>query len=372
MITPIVSDVIGIINKIAPLRFAEEWDNPGLQVGDPAAQASRIMVALDPCLSSVEHAIEHGCTLLLTHHPLIFKPLKRVSRQDPDGIVICRALESGISIVSLHTNYDVAAGGVNDLLADRLGLLNCSPLQITSADELLKLVVFVPDGYEQAVFSAISRFSFRIGNYSDCSFSAPGTGTFKALEGAAPFIGSPGELSSVPESRLEILILRDNAAAAVSAMKKVHPYEEPAFDLCELSNRGESHGLGRIGELGQEVTLLEFAEFVKARLNIPHLRIVGENGKMIKRVAICGGSGISLLRNARFRGADLLLTGDVKYHDAREAESHGIAIMDAGHFATENLMIAGLIETLLRELPARGFKADLLSYDGERDPFRFV
>jgi dinuclear metal center YbgI/SA1388 family protein len=295
-----------------------------------------------------------------------------LSKQDPDGALICRAVEKGLTIVALHTNYDVAAGGVNDLLAERLGLAVSSPLKVTIVDELVKLVVFIPEGHESKLLEALSRFSRVIGNYSDCSFRVAGVGTFRPCEGATPYIGKEGELSSVGELRMEFILLREDIDAAVIAMKKVHPYEEPAFDLYHLVNRGEAHGLGRIGDLQKPVTLLEFAGMVKERLDIPALRFVGDQGRKVRRVAVCGGSGVSLLKEARFKGADVLVTGDVKYHEAREAEAHGIAVIDAGHFATERLMVSGLAACLERELSLKGFKADLVRFDGEKEPFLYL
>jgi putative NIF3 family GTP cyclohydrolase 1 type 2 len=185
-------------------------------------------------------------------------------------------------------------------------------------------------------------------------------------------VGEHGALASVKESRLEMILLHADSNAAVSALKKVHPYEEPAFDLYRLFNRGNSYGLGRIGTLGESVTLLQFAGIIKERLDIPALRYVGDGGRTISRVAVCGGSGTSLLKAAKFKGADLLVTGDVKYHEAREAEACGIALIDAGHFATERLMISGLVLALERELSRNGFKAGLFGFNGEKEPFNYV
>ncbi|GAM09525.1 putative GTP cyclohydrolase 1 type 2 [Geobacter sp. OR-1] len=369
---PRVSDIVGIINKIAPLRFAEGWDNPGLQVGDTALPVERIMIALDAGRDSVEAAIANNCQLLLTHHPLLFKPLKRVSRQDPDGAIVFRSIEAGLAIVALHTNYDVAAEGVNDLLAERLGLSCTAPLRVTGSDELVKLGVFVPVGYEEPVLEALFGFSSQLGNYSDCTFRVNGTGTFRPLPGADPFIGKEGTRESVEEARVELVICADEIDAAVTAMKKVHPYEEPAYDIYCLRNRGNRFGLGRIGEVDEQTTLFEFARHVKECLETPAVRCVGDGKRKIKRVAVCGGSGVSLLNEARFRGADVLVTGDVKYHEAREAEALGIALVDAGHFASERLMISGLAGRLERELPLLGFKVDLIAFDGEKEPFLYV
>jgi len=369
---PKVSDVVGIINKFAPFATAEEWDNVGLQVGDSTAPAERIMVALDPCREAIEAAVQQQCQLLLTHHPFIFNPLKRIALTDPLGSLIALALKRDLAIVSLHTNLDIATGGVNDLLARRLGLGDCQPLKVTGTEELVKLAVFVPQGHEERLLDALARFSGVIGNYRDCSFQAPGTGTFRPLEGAKPFIGEIGTRERVAEVRLEVLLRKAELSLALNALKKAHPYEEPAFDIYHLLNKGESWGLGRLGELEAPLSLGEFALAVKESLAAGGVRTVGDSGRPVKRVAVCGGSGVSLLREAHFRGADVLVTGDVKYHEAREAESLGVALIDAGHFATERLMVKGVTELLEVELGKKGYTAALTAYEGERDPFRFV
>ncbi len=372
MIPPRVSDILGIINKFAPFGSAEEWDSVGLQVGDPAAPAGRIMVSLDPGRDALDAAVASGCRLLLTHHPLIFKPLKRISLADPTGGLIALAIKHDLAVISLHTNLDVAAGGVNDLLAGLLGVTSCEPLKITCQDELVKLAVFVPKGSEEPVLEALFRFSGFIGNYSDCSFRASGTGTFKPLEGAHPRIGTVGARESTEESRIEVLLRKDDLAAAVNALVKAHPYEEPAFDLYPLLNRGTATGLGRIGMLREETTLAGFAAVVKERLGLQGVRVVGTAGRKVRKVALCGGSGASLLRDAWRQGADLLVTGDVKYHDAREAETLGVAIIDAGHFATEIPMVRGVAEILRQELKKRRFEAEVVEFEGEREPFSHI
>jgi len=369
---PKVSDIVGIINKFAPFASAEEWDNVGLQVGDPAATAERIMVALDPGREAIDAAVAAGCRLLLVHHPFIFKPLKRISLADPDGGLIARAIRSDLAVISLHTNLDVANGGVNDFLADLLGVGECAPLRVTAQDELVKLAVFVPKGSEDQVLEALFRFSGLIGNYRDCSFRTPGLGTFTPLEGARPHVGSVGKRETVEENRIEVLLRRHDLSAAVLALMKAHPYEEPAFDLYPLLNREDVSGLGRIGLLREEMSLGDFALAVKERLGLSGVRLVGDPGRSIRKVALCGGSGASLLRDAWRQGADLLVTGDIKYHEAREAETLGVALLDAGHFATEIPMVPGVAAMLRNELGSRRFKADVVEFEGERDPFRHV
>lgn len=372
MQTPKVSDIIGIINKIAPFSLAEEWDNAGLQVGDPAMPVERIMTALDPCREAVKAAIAQDCRMLLTHHPLIFNPVKRISLSEQTGSLIALAVKHDLAVVSMHTNYDIAEGGLNDLLAERLGVGSCAPLKMMDAQELVKLSVFVPSERSEALLEALFPFTAAIGNYSDCSFRSEGVGTFMPLEGAKPFLGRIGERASAAESRVEVLLRKSDITPALAAMRKAHPYEEPAFDLYPLLNRGEARGLGRIGELPDISTLAAFAAQVKERLGAGSVRVVGDPAQRVKKVALCGGSGASLMREARFQGADLLVTGDVKYHEARDAQALGIALIDAGHFSTEILMVEGAADRLRQEMEKRRFKGEVKAFDGEREPFSSI
>jgi dinuclear metal center YbgI/SA1388 family protein len=372
MTTPKVSDIVGIINVLAPFCLAEEWDNSGLQVGNPAAPAGKIMVALDPGRNAVEAAVAARCQLLLTHHPLIFRPLKKISAADPLGRLLSLSISNDLAIISLHTNFDIADGGVNDLLAERLGVLCCAPLKVTFVDELVKLSVFVPKGYEERVMEALFRFSGVIGNYSDCSFQTGGIGTFKPLQGAEPFLGEFGKREYAEEIRIEVLLRKGDMNAAIRSLIAVHPYEEPAYDLYPLLNKGKAAGMGRIGELPEALTLAEFAHRVKKRLCPDGVRFVGDAERLVRKVALCGGSGASLLREARNQGAEVLVTGDVKYHEAREAEELGLALVDAGHFATELPMILGLTKLLGSELAKKGYEAEITRFEGEREPFRCI
>jgi dinuclear metal center YbgI/SA1388 family protein len=367
-----VSDILGIINKITPPALAENWDNVGLQVGDPAGEVGRIMVALDPGPQAVDASLESSCQLLVTHHPLIFKPLKRISTNDGTGRLIHRAISGGLSIISAHTNYDSAGSGVNDLLAAALGVTGCRPLRVVLCEELIKLAVYVPGTHQEQLMEALLPFSGLSTKYADCSFRVSGQGTFRPLAGAAPFIGAVGELESVEESRFEILVRKPELQPALKALRKAHPYEEPAFDIIPLLNEGECEGLGRVGTLQAPTTIREFAATVKDRLGLASLRVVGDAGQLISRVAVCGGSGSSLLRDAAREGADLFVTGDIKYHDAREAQDLGIALLDAGHFATELLMIQGLSTRLENECEKRRFEVEILRCAAELDPFEVI
>lgn len=365
------SDIVGIINKMAPASLAEAWDNSGLQVGDPAAEVRRIMVALDPAPDVINSAIASSCQLLVTHHPLIFKSLKTISTATPQGNLIHTAIKGGLSIVSMHTNYDTATGGLNDLLARKIGLTECAPLQISTIRELVKLVVFVPDSHLESVRSALFPYLKSQGNYRDCSFAASGEGTFLPLEGADPFVGSVGRQQKVSEERLELLVERSNLTRAVKALLASHPYEEPAYDIYPLINEGEKLGLGRIGRLSESVMLADYTVQIRKVLSAPGLRYVGDPAAMISKVALCSGSGASLLREAARAGADVLVTGDVKYHDARDAQDLGIALIDAGHFSTEIIMVEEMVERLGRAIEDTGCReCRVLPCLMETDPFR--
>jgi dinuclear metal center YbgI/SA1388 family protein len=372
MVMPKISDIAGIINKFAPVALAETWDNPGLQVGDPTASVERIMVALDPCRTAMEAAVSFGCSLLVTHHPLIFNPLKRISSQDTIGSLLTFAIKNSLSIVSAHTNYDVADGGLNDLLAERLGLCAVEPLKAGPPEKLVKLAVFVPIGHEEAVRNALLPYLINLGNYAECSFQTAGTGTFKPLAGATPFAGEVGKREYADEVRLEFLVRENDMNGALRALRKAHPYEEPAFDLYPLLNKGRQGGIGRIGELPASCTLAQFAATVKVLLGAPGVRMVGAGERLIRKVAVCGGSGAFLLHEAGFKGADVLVTGDIKYHEARDAEALGLAAIDAGHYSTEAIAIGGIAEKLEKGLAARGFAAEVLTFEGEREPFVFL
>lgn len=373
MKTAKLSDILGIINKIAPPALAESWDNSGLQLGDPTAEVRRIMVALDASPAVVANALTSSCNLLVTHHPLIFKPLKSISTATPQGKLLHSAIAGGLGVISIHTSYDIAMDGLNDQLALRLEVGGSVPLKVTSSQELAKLVVFVPEAHLDQVRTALFPHAEQLGAYRDCSFAGDGEGTFTPLEGADPFIGSIGSLERVREHRLELLVSRPNIGRAVKALMASHPYEEPAFDIYPLLNEGARLGLGRIGRLAHPVTLAEFAARAGERLGAPGLRYVGDPARTVTKVALCSGSGASLLREAARGGADCLVTGDVKYHDARDAEDMGIALIDAGHFPTEHIMVAHVSEQLQRLLGEAGYTdCRVLACDLEQEPFRYV
>ena len=357
---------------MAPLDLAESWDNPGLQVGDPQTIITRIMVALDATPVVIQTALNSSCDLLITHHPLIFTPQKSLSTATLEGTSIFAAIKGGLAIVSMHTNYDCADGGLNDLLAERLGLSDIEPLQITSSRELVKLVVYTPEAQLDQVRSALLTYATNLGRYADCSFSVPGIGTFTPQDGASPFVGTVGMKEQVSEYRFELLMEQSVLPKALKTLMVVHPYEEPAFDIYPLLNKGRQFGLGRIGRLPEPISLSDFAGYLRKKLPAPGLRFVGDPCSRLSKIALCSGSGVSLLQTAVRAGADAMVTGDVKYHDARNAEVLGIGLVDAGHFSTEIIMAEAVTERLKRAIASGGYgNCQVEPCRVEVDPFRY-
>ncbi len=367
-----ITDLIGLLNSLYPPNLAEEWDNTGLQVGDPAQVLDKVLVALDPSLPAVEAAHQAGAQVLLTHHPLLFRPLQRLTPEDAVGRVIWAAVVKGVAVISAHTNLDSAAGGLNDWLAKQLGVRNAQPLQAAKGD-YLKLVVFVPASHEEPVAEALfSGGAGQIGAYDCCSFRTPGIGTFRPGETTRPYLGQIGQTERAEEIRLETIVPKTRLGRVLEKMYKAHPYEEVAYDLIPLQNQTPSAGLGRIGTLEATTTLQVFAEMVRDRLGSDALKIVGDPDLPVHKVAVCGGSGAGTLNAAKHQGADVLVTGDVKYHEARHAEDLEVSLIDAGHFATEQLMIEHVVTTLGQASQARGWNLAFEAYTGESDPFRMI
>lgn len=365
-----IQDLVGLVHKLYSPELAADWDNVGLQVGDPGASLERVMVALDPSLSAIQAARDAGAQALVTHHPLLFRPIKRLTPEDAVGQALWTAVRDGVAIISAHTNLDCAADGLNSWLATRLGVQKSVPLQSVAGD-YLKLVVFVPSGHEQSVSEALfSAGAGQIGNYGECSFRSRGEGTFRPGQGTTPFIGEVGQREQLEEVRLETIVPKRKLARVLEKMQKAHPYEEVAYDLVPLQNQVPGAGLGRIGRLQQKLTLDAFAATVKEDLGCSHLRLTGSASRTIHKVALCGGSGAGLLQTAHRQGADVLVTGDVKYHDARQAEELGIALIDAGHFATEKLMIDQVADSLREAAQQHHWEIVFEAYAGEEDPFR--
>lgn len=326
---------IDVLDEWYPPSWAEEWDNCGLQAGDRSWAAERVLVALDPTAEVVAEAADKGCGLLVTHHPLLFRPVSRVDAGDPFGRAVATALSGNVTLVACHTNADVASPGVSDALAEALGLEVTGVLNRTRAGERMKLVTFVPVESTAKVLDAIvTAGGGVIGEYSHCSFRVRGTGTFLPSDRAAPAIGERGTLNEVEEDRLEVVVPNERVGAAIEAMIDAHPYEEVAYDVYPLASGG-GLGLGRVARLPEPITATVLAEHCRERLGGSAVRMAGDGRREVRTVAVCGGSGASLIPSAVRAGVDAYVTGDVKHHDALDASAEGLVVVDAGHHGTE-------------------------------------
>lgn len=365
-----VGYVAQLIESLAPRRLAEEWDNVGLQVGDSSAEVARVLVALDLTDEVLDEAISKDCRLVVVHHPMIFKPLRHLRPDTPQGRRLVRLIREDIALYAAHTNYDMATGGTADVLAAALGLQNPEILASAGEEKYLKLVVFVPRGYEDRVRDALANAGAGwIGNYSHCTFQTGGTGTFMAREGANPFLGQIGELEKAEELRVETIVPETLTRRAVQAMIKAHPYEEVAYDLYPLANPGRSYGAARFGRLSDRRTLAELAGMVKTALNVPWVRVAGDPGQRVSKVAVVPGSAGSFVGKAAFAGAEVLVGGDLDYHEVREALDAGMAVIDPGHYASEVLALPSLVSYLEGKLRDEGYGTAVSLCVTGKDPF---
>ncbi|HBX24535.1 MAG TPA: Nif3-like dinuclear metal center hexameric protein [Desulfotomaculum sp.] len=363
-------DVVAVLEQLAPPRLAEEWDNSGWQVGDPGAEVDKVLLALDVTPEVAKEATKYSAQLIISHHPVLLKGIKSVRRDDPSSDLIYRLIGAGIGVYAAHTNLDSARDGVNEVLARSLGLRESEVLQPAKHEQFIKLVVFVPEEHAETLREALGRAGAGwIGKYSDCTFNTRGTGTFRPREGASPHIGTVGELERVDEVRIETMVRKSELGRVVGAMLQAHPYEEVAYDLYPLENNDAKLGLGRIGFLELPVTLAGLAVKVKNILQAQSVRYGGHPDALVKKIAVCGGSGGDLWPLARRRGADVLVTGDIRYHAARDMHAAGMHFVDAGHFATERVVLPELRDNLSLAMAAAGMPLEIMVSGVEQEPW---
>lgn len=364
------ADFFRVVDEWAPKSFAYGWDNVGLQVGRFQDTTSNILITLDVTEEVVDEAIAKGANLIIAHHPLLFKPLKRINVDHPKGKVVQKLLKNDISVFAAHTNLDVAEGGVNDLLSEAIGLSNREALEILDHESLYKCVVFVPDSHVEELCQALHEGGAgQIGDYSHCTFQSAGEGTFQPLAGSTPYIGEKNELTFAAEKKLEVIVPQKNLSNVINAILSAHPYEEPAYDIYSLENKGEAIGIGRFGILDEPVSMKEFIQTIKTNLDIPAVRVSGNIEKNVKRVAVLGGSGEKYIGHALRKKADVYITGDMTFHAAQDAEQMGLTVIDAGHYI-EKIMKAAIQEKLIQKNPA--FKSNVFVSQVNTDPFMFI
>lgn len=356
------------IEQKYPLNLAYDWDNVGLIVGDFESEVKKVMVCLEANEKIIDEAIDKNVDLIITHHPFIFSKMQKITTSELKGKLIHKLIKNNISIYSMHTNFDIAFDGLNDYFVDMVDLENVKILDKTNRENLYKLAVYVPKTHIDDVRIALGNSGAgHLGNYKECSFSTEGEGRFKPCDGSNPYIGKSGALESVHEVKIETIVPQKILDKVISTMIKAHPYEEVAYDLYKLENKGEAVGLGRYGKLKSNMTFKELGMLLKDKLDIEHLRVVGELGSSVSRIAIVTGSGADMVKKAYKAGCDVLITGDMKYHDAQDALDIGMKVIDCGHFDTEKVFSDIMFEYINDE-----FDIDIIKSSVNLNPFDII
>lgn len=359
-----LSDLAAVLDSLAPIRHAESWDNVGLLVGDPKTEARKAMVTIDYTPAVATETYAAGCDVVIAYHPPIFHAFKRL--QAPS--LVFEAIRRGIAIYSPHTALDVATGGTNDVLAEILGIGSPQPLRSPALNPWhYKLITFVPQNAAQRVCDALFEAGAGwIGNYSHCTFRSEGTGTFLPHEGTSPAIGEVGKLEYVPEIRVETIVPAKSLGDVVNALRASHPYEEPAFDIVQLTTPPDGRGMGRIGSI-TPTPRSQLIQRIREGLGVPHLLVSGPTDGEVTRAACLAGDGGSFVDDAIARRADLLLTGEVKHHDALKAANAGLTVVCALHSNSERITMSRYAQRI-RELS----KLEVLVSSADRDPFTIL
>jgi len=330
----IVKDITSKLEEWAPLAYQESYDNCGLLIGDQNQQTTAVLITLDITEEVIEEAHDTGCNLIITHHPLIFGGIKNITTQDWVGRCITSAIKHKMAIYAIHTNLDNVITGVNAKIAEKIELQNLEILSPKS-DTLLKLVTFVPSENAKKVTEALySAGAGTVGAYDKCSFLTDGIGTFRPSLEAKPTIGQRGEVTSVEETKIEVLVPSHLQSSIIKSLKEAHPYEEVAYYLTPLENKNQEVGSGIIGQLSEPMDARDFLKKLKDQMNLEVVRHTTPAKPTVQRIAVCGGSGSFLLPHAIQKNADVLVTADFKYHDFFEADNQ-LMIADIGHYESE-------------------------------------
>jgi len=342
-----LSEIIKAIEAFAPSSYQEDYDNAGLLTGNPEQEITGALICLDSTEELIDEAIREKCNLVIAHHPIIFSGLKKINGKNYVERTIIKAIKNDIAIYAVHTNLDNVRMGVNAKIAEKIGLRNCSVLQ-PKKGLLKKLVTFCPVEKAAEVRDALFKAGAGvIGNYDECSYNVSGFGTFRAGEGANPFVGEQNIQHQEEETRIETIFPAQKQNSILKALFATHPYEEVAYDIYALENEFQQVGSGLFGELETEQDEKEFLKSLKSLLKTDCVRYTAITGKKIKRVAVCGGSGSFLLKDAIYKGADVFITADLKYHQFFDAEGK-ILLADVGHFESEQFTTEIFYELLKR------------------------
>jgi dinuclear metal center YbgI/SA1388 family protein len=362
-----VGAIVEYLDQFAPSHLAAEWDNVGLLLGDRSGPAERIMTCLTVIPEVAREAVVSDVQLIVTHHPIFFRPIQRLTTDTPEGRMLLSLIEGRVAVYSAHTAFDNTAGGINDSLAQRLGLVEIVPLRRREAIPQFKVVVFVPEADLARVSDAMFQAGAgHIGEYSQCSFRLAGAGTFFGSDAANPTVGQKGRREEVSEWRLEVLCPESSLPAVIAAMRQAHSYEEPAYDVYPL--RPGAFGEGRLGRLSAGVALEKLAKKAQEVLKAGPVQIIGDPNRSVERVALACGAGGEFLMDAVAAKADVFLTGEVRFHDFLAAQAHGLSLMLPGHYATERFGIEEVAERLQKLFP----ETQVWPSKSETDPVRWI
>jgi dinuclear metal center YbgI/SA1388 family protein len=340
-----IQEIVSLLENIAPPHLQESYDNAGLLTGNTDWECTGIIVALDTLETVVQEAIDKNCNLVVAHHPIVFSGLKKITGKNYVERTIIAAIKNDIAVYAIHTNIDNLLNGVNGRMADRLGLVNRQILQPKN-NQLKKLSVFVPATHAENIRMAIfNAGGGEIGNYSECSFNSNGEGTFKAGDNTSPFVGKKGERHTESEVKVEVVINAWMENKVLQAMLHAHPYEEVAYDVIAMDNRHPSVGSGITGYLKAPLAETDFLHLIKNNFNLQVIRHTKLTGKMVNKVALCGGAGSFLTSAAVASGADFFISSDIKYHEFFDAEEK-LVIADIGHYESEQYTIDLLFDIL--------------------------
>jgi dinuclear metal center YbgI/SA1388 family protein len=345
-----IADIITHLESVAPPSLQEPYDNAGLITGNAEMPCTGAIISLDATEAVVKEAVEKNCNLIISHHPIVFNGLKKLNGTNYVEKAVIAAIKNDIAIYAIHTNLDNVQQGVNGMIANKLGLINCSVL-LPKTGVLKKLFVFVPVQQSELVRNAIfAAGGGQIGNYSECSFNAAGAGTFKPQEGTTPFTGEIGNRHTAEEIKIEVIFPAWAESALIAAMKAVHPYEEVAYDVVHLDNRHAGIGSGIIGHLPEPMDEITFLKYSKQVFKTPVVRHTALTGRRVSKIAVCGGAGSFLIPVAVNAGADFYITADVKYHEFFDANNR-LVVADIGHYESEQYTMDLLADILLEKFP---------------------
>ena len=365
-----VKDIAAAVEKIAPLKLAQDWDNVGLLLGDAQRNVKNILLTIDVTGDVVAEAKRLKTDLIISYHPVIWDGLKKITAEGQSGIVY-DLIRSRIAVFSIHTALDAAVGGVNDGLAEIVGIRNAEPIGDyvnNPAGDNYKLVVFVPIESAAKVSNAVfAAGGGVIGNYRNCSFGAEGTGTFLPLKGAKPAIGKKGKLEKVPEIRFETIVSAGKLADCIAAMKKTHPYETPAFDVFKLYNTQSKFGLGRIGKLARPIRINQIVDRIKKYTGAQAVGIVGDEKRLVKTAAVCAGSCGRIINSVIAAKADCYVTGELKHHQALAAQEANLTCICLSHTVSERFILRKFAKQLQKQIKQVTIKISRK----DADPFKW-